>query len=336
MRYFLLTLLFVSLSALLFFGFLLAQLFYPSIERVGTVEITVEPGEPFSSVVRKLKDKEVIPNKKLFSFWARLWSVDKKIHSGVYRFELPLSPRKILNRMMLGKIILRRITVPEGLTIKEIGELLEIENMAREDQVLAEARDPEFLSLLGLQGKGLEGYLFPDTYHFAPYIKERDILIKMSEQFRRIFNPEMKERAKEIRLSLHEVITLASLIEKETAKESERPLVSAVFHNRLKYKMPLQSDPTVIYGLEDFSGNLTRQDLQSPSPYNTYRIKGLPPAPICNPGLASILAALYPAPARYLYFVSKNDGSHVFSVSLKEHNRAVRIYQKQRRRVRSQ
>lgn len=327
-KQFLLSVLFVSLSTFLFFGFLFVSLFFPTVQSPETVEVRVEPGEPFSSVVRKLEDKHVIPNGKLFSLWARLSASDKKIHWGIYRFELPLSPREVLNRMVLGRSLNYRITIPEGLTVKQIAGLLEKGKMADKDRFLTEATSPELLSLLGLEGKGVEGYLFPDTYYFTPFIKERDILITMAKQFQEIFNPKMQEQAKEIGLSLHEVVTLASLIEKETAMDSERPLVSAVFHNRLKNKMPLQSDPTVIYGLERFSGTLTRRDLQSNSPYNTYRIPGLPPAPICNPGLSSLMAALNPASVPYLYFVSKNDGSHLFSVSLKEHNRAVRVYQR--------
>ena len=149
----------------------------------------------------------------------------------------------------------------------------------------------------------------------------------MADQFQRVFEPLMNGHGGRLELTPHEVVTLASIIEKEAGIEAERPLVSAVFHNRLKLNMPLQSDPTVIYGLKRFTGALTRQDLQNPSPYNTYRIQGLPPGPICNPGLSSLRAALNPAPVPYLYFVSKNDGSHLFSENLAAHNRAVRIYQ---------
>lgn len=191
----------------------------------------------------------------------------------------------------------------------------------------------DLLTGFGLEGKGVEGYLFPDTYYFPPSVTEREILIAMVEQFREIFDPMMKEKSGGIGLTPHEVVTLASLIEKEAGIKAERPLVSAVFHNRLKIKIPLQSDPTVIYGLRDFSGNLRRKDLQNPSPYNTYRIKGLPPGPICNPGLSSLRAALSPASVPYLYFVSKNDGSHLFSVSLEEHNQAVKLYQGSGRRI---
>ncbi|MEK7783418.1 MAG: endolytic transglycosylase MltG [Candidatus Binatota bacterium] len=333
MRYLLFTLLFAALSTLLFAGFLLAFLFLSPLRERETVEVKVERGEPLSAIVHRLKAHGVISNEKLFSFWARLWGLDKRIHWGLYRFEMPLPPRQVLNQMLLGKGVFHRITVPEGLTVKEIADLLAKEAIADKDRFLAEAVSTELLSLVGLEGKGVEGYLFPNTYYFTPFVSERDILIAMMEQFRETIKLRLEEQTKEIGLSLHEVVTLASLIEKETGIEAERPLVSAVFHNRLKGKIPLQSDPTVIYGLKRFSGSLTRKDLQSRSPYNTYRILGLPPGPICNPGLSALKAALYPAPVPYLYFVSKNDGSHLFSVSLSEHNRAVKIYQgsKQRR-----
>ncbi|MBI2988351.1 MAG: endolytic transglycosylase MltG [Deltaproteobacteria bacterium] len=332
MRYLLLTFLFAALSALLFTGFLLAFLFLPPLQERETVEVRVERGEPLSSVVRRLKDHGVISNERLFSFWARLRGLDKKIHWGLYRFELPLQPRQVLNQMMLGKGVFRRVTIPEGLTVKEIAEILEKKaELVSKDRFLAEAASPKLLSLAGLGGRGLEGYLFPNTYYFTPFVTERDILVAMVEQFWEIFNARMEEQSKAVGLSLHQVVTLASLIEKEAGIEAERPLISAVFHNRLKRKIPLQSDPTVIYGLKRFTGTLTRKDLDNRTPYNTYRIPGLPPGPICNPGLSSLKAALFPALVPYLYFVSKNDGSHLFSVSLGEHNRAVRMYQSGKR-----
>lgn len=314
-------------SSLLIFAFLLSFLYvsYPS-ERE-TVEIKVERGEPVSSVVRKLREKDVIPNERLFILWARLLLVEKKIHWGRYQFELPLPPREVLDRMVLGRGVFRRVTIPEGRTVREIADLLEEAGIARKERFLAEAKRPELPSGLGIESKGVEGYLFPDTYHFTPQMMEREILIAMTAQFRASFSPSMVEKTKEMGLSLQQVVTLASLIEKETGSHAERPLISAVFHNRLKRNIPLQSDPTVIYGLKRFSGQLTRRDLQSTSPYNTYRIQGLPPTPICNPGLASLQAALNPAHVPYLFFVSKNDGLHLFSVSLEEHKRAVEKYQ---------
>lgn len=327
MKYLLFTFFFAALSALLFTGFLLAFLFFPSRHQNETVEVKVERGETLSSIGRRLKDHGVVSNERLFSLWARLWGLDKKIHWGLYRFNLPLPPRQVLNQMLLGRGLFHRVTVPEGLTVKEVAELLEKGAIANKDRLLTEAANPEFLSLVELEGKGVEGYLFPDTYYFTPFVTERDILLAMVEQFWQTFSRRLEEQAEDIGLSLHQVVTLASLIEKETGLDAERSLISAVFHNRLKSKILLQSDPTVIYGLKRFSGTLTRKDLQNRSPYNTYLISGLPPGPICNPGLASLKAALFPAQVPYLYFVSKNDGSHVFSVSLVEHNRAVRMYQ---------
>lgn len=290
-------------------------------------------GEPFSAVVRKLKNKGLISNERLFTLWARMLALDKRIHWGLYRFKPPLAPREILDRMVLGRGVFHRVTVPEGLTLTEIADLLDREGLASREKFLKEARNPELLPLLGLEGKGVEGYLFPETYYFPASATERDIIITMVAQFEKIFLPMMEEKAKRLGFSRHEVVTLASLVEKETGVEAERPLISAVFHNRLSYGIPLQSDPTVIYGLQAFAGGLTRKDLHNRSPYNTYLVQGLPPGPICNPSLSSLRAALFPAPVRYLYFVSKNNGTHFFSETIREHNRAVNIYQRGRRRL---
>jgi len=327
-RKFLLTVLFLSVSLLLFLVSIFAFLYMPAQQKRRVVEVKVDRGESFSSVVNKLKDSGVIPNERFFTLWARLLALDKKIHWGVYRFDLPIAPREVLDRMVLGRGLFLRITIPEGLALNEIADLLGREGATGEEQFLKEARSTELLSLLGLEDNGIEGYLFPDTYYFPVSATERDILTAMVEQFQEIFTPMMERQAKKLGLSRHEVVTLASLVEKETGVEAERPLISAVFHNRLKQNIPLQSDPTVIYGLEGFTGKLRRKDLQNPSPYNTYLIRGLPPGPICNPGLSSLRAALFPAHVSYLYFVSKNDGTHFFSETIGEHNRAVNIYQR--------
>ena len=328
MRKFLLTVLFLSLSLLLFLVSIFAFLYMPALQKRRVVEVKVDRGESFSSVVNKLKDRGVIPNERFFTLWARLLALDKKIHWGVYRFDLPIAPREVLDRMVLGRGLFHRITIPEGLALNEIADLLVREGATSEEKFLQEARSTEILSLLGLEDNGIEGYLFPDTYYFPVSATARDILTAMVEQFQEIFTPMMERQAKKLGLSRHEVVTLASLVEKEAGVEAERPLVSAVFHNRLKQNIPLQSDPTVIYGLEGFTGKLRRRDLQNPSPYNTYLIRGLPPGPICNPGLSSLRAALFPAHVSYLYFVSKNDGTHFFSETIREHNRAVNIYQR--------
>ncbi len=290
-------------------------------------EVRIDQGEPLSAVVRKLRENRVISNERLFSLWARLTGAEKKIHWGLYRFDVPLSPREVLDRMVLGKGIFQVVTVPEGFTVNDIGDLLAQLRIADKQKFLAAASDPQLLASLGLQDKGIEGYLFPSTYHFTPGTPEKDIVLAMAEQFRKVSQPLLDRRDPDDPLSAHQIITLASIIEKETGVESERALVSAVFHNRLKLHMPLQSDPTVIYGLSEFDGNLTRKNLQDPSPYNTYRIVALPPGPICNPSLSSIKAALKPADVPFLYFVSRNDGTHVFSERLEDHNRAVKLFQ---------
>lgn len=309
---------------------MLLGIFIPASQDARTVEIRVEQGESFAMVVRKLREQDLVQNATLFSLWARVTGSDKKIQWGLYRFDLPLSPRQILRLMVQGKGVFHRVTVPEGLTTKETSELLASAQIVNPEKFLAEAANPELLAQLGLDDRGVEGYLFPSTYNFIPGTPEREIIATMVQQFRRVAEPLLERQARAVGLTMNQILTLASMIEKETGMDTERSLVSAVFHNRLRLKMPLQSDPTVIYGLENFDGNLTRKHLRHPSPYNTYVIGGLPPGPICNPGLASIKAALEPADVSFLYFVSRNDGSHAFSDTLEEHVRAVRLYQSPR------
>ena len=305
------------------------NIFYSSpAVKVLPAEVRIEQGDSFATVARKLRAQNIISNAIFFSLWARVVGSDKKIHQGLYRFTDEVSPREVLERLVTGKGIFQIVTIPEGLTVREIAALLDKMQIASSDKILEAANDPALLASVGLQGKGIEGYLFPNTYHFVPGTPERDILLTMTEQFRKSVQPLLTQSVTE--MTPYEVVTLASIIEKETGVESERPLVSAVFHNRLKHQMPLQSDPTVIYGLKDFNGNLTRKDLNDPSPYNTYRVAALPPGPICNPSLSSIRAALSPANVPYLYFVSKNDGTHLFSDTIEAHNHAVRIYQSAR------
>jgi UPF0755 protein len=207
-------------------------------------EVRVEQGDSLATVVRKLRDQRLIANGFLFSLWARLNGVEKKIHRGLYRFEARVSPREILDRLVTGRGIFQTVTIPEGLTIKEIAELLEKMQIANKDKFIEEAANPTLLATLGLSEKGLEGYLFPSTYHFTPATPEKDVISAMAEQFRKISMPLLNQRDDTNSLTSHEILTLASIIEKETGIDGERPLVSAVFHNRLKRLMPLQSDPT--------------------------------------------------------------------------------------------
>ena len=309
-------------------GMVVYDIFFSAPADIGQgAEIRVEQGESLAAVVRKLRDQKIIGNGFFFSLWARFSGAEKRIHPGLYRFETGVPPREVLDRLVNGKGIFQTVTIPEGMTVKEIASLLERLQIANKERFLAEATNADLLAALGLQDKGIEGYLFPSTYHFTPSTPERNIIMTMAEQFRRMSQPLLAEEGNSVQLTPHEILTLASIIEKETGVEAERPLVSAVFHNRLKRQMPLQSDPTVIYGVKEFNGNLTRKDLNDPNPYNTYRIAALPPGPICNPGLSSIRAARHPADVPFLYFVSKNDGSHLFSATVEAHNQAVKVYQ---------
>jgi UPF0755 protein len=216
--------------------------------------------------------------------------------------------------------------IPEGFTVRQVARRLSDWGLVDYETFIARARDPRLLQALGIQGGSVEGYLYPETYIFTRSMGEEEIIRYMVRQFRKRQRPEWEKEAEKKGLALEEVITLASIIEKEGGLPEEKPLVSAVFHNRLKRGMKLQSDPTVIYGLEDFDGNLKKSHLRKNMPYNTYVHKGLPPGPICNPGLDSIEAALYPATVPYLYFVARNDGSHYFSTTLSHHREAVLKY----------
>lgn len=327
MKPFVTTVFALIVSAILFAGVLLSHIFFGTSRNVQIVDVRVEQGEPFTAVVHKLHEQKIIANERLFSLWARLTGAEKKVHWGLYRFDVGLAPREVLHRLVLGKAVFQTVTVPEGLTVREVAELLAKLEIADQEKFLNAAVDPELLKSLGLENKGLEGYLFPNTYYFTPSTSEKEIITAMVEQFHKAADPLLSQVDGTAGLTAHEIVTLASIIEKETGVDAERPLVSAVFHNRLKISMSLQSDPTVIYGLKDFNGDLTRKDLKDASPYNTYRIPALPPGPICNPSLASIKAALTPADVSYLFFVSKNDGTHLFSDSLEVHNQAVKTLQ---------
>jgi UPF0755 protein len=241
-----------------------------------------------------------------------------------------MQPLKLLEILKEGRVILHEIRIPEGYNARQVGRLLEEKGLLTQETFTPLIHDPDFIRRLGIDATSLEGYLFPETYYFSKHVQGEEVIETMVSRFKRAIPLEWSQRARELRLTEHQMVTLASIIEKETGVDDERPLISAVFHNRLKRHIPLQSDPTVIYALPDFTGNLTRKHLSRASPYNTYRVKGLPPGPIANPGAKSLEAALYPADVNYLYFVSKNDGSHYFSMTLVEHNRAVQYYQPRR------
>jgi peptidoglycan lytic transglycosylase G len=300
----------------------------PSQETENHHVVEVQEGASFKEVTNQLAQKGLIVSPFWFRLMGKVQDAERRIQPGEYDLHTAMRPVEILSAMVKGKVIQYSVMIPEGLTAQQIGKLLEEAGIAKEEDIAPLVSAPAFAKSLGLEAQTLEGYLFPDTYHFRRRTKPEDVLRAMVHRFQEAYTPELQAQAAALGMSERHVVTLASIIEKETGQEDERPLISAVFHNRLKKGLPLQSDPTVIYGIRKFSGNLTRKDLGRRTPFNTYTSKGLPPSPIANPGLKSIQAAVSPAPVKYLYFVSKNDGSHHFSVTLTEHNRAVERYQK--------
>jgi UPF0755 protein len=289
--------------------------------------IIVQSGQRFKAISKLLHQKGMIRHPVKFRLFARIKGYDKRIKAGEYLLSSVMTPRKILEIMVEGKVRLHRLTIPEGYNLRQIAQAVETAGFGPEADFLKVATDPEFVLATGIDAQTLEGYLFPDTYYFPLGAKPKKIISTMMKRFWAEFRPEWKEQTKTLGLTIHQVVTLASMIEKETGVASERTLISSVFHNRLKRNMRLESDPTVIYGIDDFDGNITRKDLAHPTPYNTYTQKGLPPGPISNVGVKAIEAALFPADTKFLYFVSKQDRTHQFSTNFKDHNRAVRKYQ---------
>ena len=289
--------------------------------------VLIGSGQNFESVTRILHEEDIIHSSFKFKLFARIKGYDRKVKAGEYLLSSSMSPEKILETLSQGKVYLYPITIPEGYTVHQIASLLEKKGVGKRSEFLKVANDPAFTEQLGIDAKNFEGYLFPDTYFFAKNLSPRKMISAMVEQFHITFNPIWEKRSPDLNFSVHEIVTLASIIEKETGVAEERPLVSSVFHNRLNKNMRLQSDPTVIYGVENFDGNLTRKHLNTTTPYNTYTIRGLPSGPIANPGKASLEAALFPVKSAYLYFVSKNDKTHFFSTNYDDHRKAVRKYQ---------
>ncbi len=289
----------------------------------------VDGGASLNRVAADLEKAQIIRSSTLFRLAGRFMGYDHHIKTGEYRLSAAMSPLKILETLKDGRIITHSITIPEGFNLHQIAELMEQKGFSDKASFKSQVRDASLTAQLDLSGDTLEGYLYPDTYRFRRNEASRKIIDVMVKRFREMVSP-MEARIKDSGMTLHQVITLASIVEKETGSPEERPMIASVFLNRLKKNMRLESDPTVIYGINNFNGNLTKKDLKTETPYNTYIIKGLPPGPIANPGLASIEAVLSPAISDYYFFVSKNNGTHYFSKTLKEHNRAVRRFQKNR------
>ena len=289
--------------------------------------LVIRPGSSLIQVANELAAKKVIRSPLALRLLARLRKQETAIQAGPYAFTRSASPRAVLDRLVAGDVVQISLTIPEGFSLRQIAERLAELGVVTRTEFLQAAHDPDVLKQLGVEAHSLEGYLFPETYRFAPGIGVFELLRMMVAENSRQFAKLQKALDGKLPFKKHQLLTLASIIQQETGREEEMPLISAVFHNRLRNNIRLQTDPSVIYGISDFNGNLTRQDLQRPSPYNTYLNRGLPPGPIASPGYQALLAAARPAETRYLYFVARGDGSHQFSNTLEEHNRAVRKYQ---------
>lgn len=301
----------------------------PSGQQTEQRVLRIRPGTGVWQMATQLHDAGVIRHPTLFVLYALLGRTAPALQAGEYAFQATMSPAEILTILRQGKVFRHVLTIPEGATLRDVAWLILGKELGDAKRLLGLGQDKEFITSLGMTSPSLEGYLFPDTYHVPRGLSEQSLLTLMVRNFQKRYSADMATQAQQLDLTQHEVVTLASLVEKEAQIDAERPLIAAVFHNRLRRGMRLQCDPTVIYALgERFDGNLRKDDLQIDSPYNTYRYAGLPPGPIANPGQRALEAAVNPAAVDYLYFVATRDGGrHVFSKSLQEHNVAVRQQQ---------
>ena len=297
-----------------------------------TATVDIPRGISFLQSVEILEKAGLIKQKYLFYLLVISKNAQGHIRAGEYELATSMSPMEIISKLVKGDIIAYTVTIPEDFTVREIAARLAAFKLVEENAFLSLSSDRKFLASLGIESADAEGYLYPDTYIFDKSMGAKDIMRIMVNQFWKMFTPKMRKRAGELGMTIPQIITMASIIGKESGYKDEKSSVSAVFYNRMKKGMKLQSDPTAIYDLKYFSGAIKRKHLMRNTPYNTYVINGLPPGPIANPAIDSLNAALYPAPVDYLYFVSNNNGSHQFSSNLSAHNKAVLKYQIERKK----
>lgn len=324
-----LILLFFFIFLFIGIGYLYQQIFIPySIEQT---QINIPRGAGFSQINGLLKKNKIIKNPRLFHRYAQFKNATNSLQAGHYTFPITVSLHQVLTILIHGSKDFIKVTIPEGKNIYEIAHILKDNKIinSSEDFIKEALKKPDQSLNLPSEAPHLEGYLYPETYYFSPSTSVHEVIYNMVFTFNKE-TENLKKKAQRIsHLSWHEIITLASIVEKETGQASERKKISGVFHNRLKKRMRLQSDPTTIYGIyPQFDGNLRKKDLMTHTPYNTYKIKALPPGPIAGSGKAAIKAAINPENHSYLYFVSNNKGVHIFSKTYKEHREAVNFYQK--------
>jgi UPF0755 protein len=310
------------LFCLLMFNYMVTPVSYEEKWR----DVEIPEGSTFTDSINILKEKGLIKSRLGMLLMGRISRSDRDIKAGYYNFSESMTPLQIFNNLVDGRTIQFTITIPEGSELMKIRKQF-LKTDLMDDESWQLVYDEEFIRSLELEAPSLEGYLYPDTYKFSKGIKPETIFKIMVQRLKENFDEPLRKRSEEMGMSENKVLTLASIIEKEAIYDTERPIISAVYHNRLKKNMRLQADPTVLYGVKNRWKRIRYKDLKRETPYNTYRFKGLPPGPIASPGIKSIRAALYPSDVDYLYFVSKNNGLHYFSKSNAEHSRAVVQYQ---------
>lgn len=286
------------------------------------VRVTIPPGATFRVAADSLHHAGLVGPTRLFRLYAQVTGRDRDIKAGTYGLQRDMGWNALVQSLHLGEGLERRVTIPEGWSLHEIVPELSTALGAPAESVEAAVRDTSLLHELDVPTPTLEGYLFPDTYVFAYGTSARVAVREMVHRFEQVWDPQWDDRLQQLAMSRNDIITLASIVEKEARLPEERPVIAAVYHNRLKAQMPLQADPTIQYALGEHHDRVTYRDLEVVSPYNTYRNRGLPPGPIASPGRASIEAALYPATVPYLYFVADTDGHHEFRTTFKEHKAA--------------
>jgi UPF0755 protein len=284
--------------------------------------VSIRKGESMTAAARKLARAGIVRSQAAFVIYAEMTGKANRLKPGDYAFKGGEAMPEVFAHLVNGDFMVVTVTIPEGITVRQIGQRLERAGLVCENEFDAAARSGRIASALGLGPLGAEGFLFPATYRFSPMAKTDQILTTMLGRFFAVLTPAVEERLFEMGLTAREMVTMASIVEKEARVPGERPLIASVFYNRLKLGMPLQSDPTAQYNMQGESQRAATA-VRLPSAFNTYEIAGLPPGPIANPGLPSIRAALYPAHTDYLYFVARNDGTHIFSRSFTEHERAI-------------
>jgi len=295
----------------------------------------VEPGWGLSKIASELESRKIINNKLSLSLLSQFMKgpdgkklSEAKIYPGEYKMSPAQTPKELLTNLAEANIVYHEFNIPEGVTLKDIAKKMAATTLCTEEEALKQFKSPVVTDQFDIPALSVEGYVYPSTYKFTRPDNARVMVERMIREGLKHKNEDNERRANELNMTWHNVLTLASIVEKETGQASERKIISSVFHNRMSIQMPLQTDPTVIYGIPNFDGNITKEHLKTPGPYNTYLNTGLPPTPIASPGKDAIDAALYPADTEYLFFVSKNDGSHQFSVTYAEHTKAMNKYQR--------